>query len=313
MNAPSPRPQDAAWLPKDRTSTNQLTEAIRACNAKGDGAFMPFFVLGDPDLETSHRVVDALVDGGADVLEFGFPFSDPPADGPVIQAADVRALKAGVTPAMCLQFIRDVRERHAQPIALLLYYNLILQHGVKRFFADAAAAGVSAVLVADVPLEESGPIQAAAAATGTICNVMIGSELSTDARLKQIAGVAGGFLYAVSRVGITGEQRDVASGLEAQLARFRAAVPLPTLVGFGISVPSHVAAAMKAGADGVISGSAVVRRVEALATGEQRDLDAMADAITRFTREMKDATRGAWRAPTQTSPASASHSDDSQA
>ena len=276
---------------------NHLTETIRACNAAGDGAFMPFIVIGDPDLATSHVVVDALVAGGADVLEFGFPFSDPPADGPVIQAADLRALAAGTTPARCLQFIAEVRARHDHPIALLLYYNLVLQHGVDRFFADAAAAGVNAVLVADVPLEEAGPARDAAAKVAGIYNVFIASELSTDARLAQVAAVAGGFLYAVSRVGITGEQRDVAAGLGAQLARFRAAVPLPTLVGFGISQPSHVAAAMAAGADGVISGSAVVRRIADHGVGTGRDLDTLRDAIHTFTAQMKAATRGAWLPP----------------
>ncbi|MCO4764490.1 MAG: tryptophan synthase subunit alpha [Myxococcales bacterium] len=281
----------------DSTPTNPLTQCIRACNDRGDGALMPFIVIGDPDLQATHAVVDALVAGGADILEFGFPFSDPPADGPVIQAADVRALNNGTTPVDCLAFIAEVRARHDHPIALLLYYNLVLQHGQERFFRDAADAGVDAVLVADVPLEESGPLRAAAASVADrlISNVLIASELSTDARLDQVAEVAGGYLYAVSRVGITGEQQDVAAGLQSQLDRFRRRVPLPVLVGFGISSPDHVSAAMAAGADGVISGSAIVRRIAQFGVGPSRDIDKMSAAVTSFTADMKAATRGTWR------------------
>lgn len=272
--------------------SNRLTDTIRACNARGDAAFMPFLVIGDPNVEASLTAVDALVAGGADVLEFGFPFSDPPADGPVIQAADVRALEAGVTPDDCFAFLREVRARHDVPVALLIYFNLVLQRGLDRFFAEAAAAGVDAVLVADVPLEELAPLRAAAAPHG-VANVCIASALTTDHRLQRLSEQGGGFLYVVSRVGITGERRDLESQLPDLLGRLRTQQSLPALVGFGISTPDHVAQAAAAGADGVICGSAIVRRIAA-ADG---DLSEIHRQLQGFTASMKASTRGAWRPP----------------
>ena len=119
---------------------NRLTATVQTLRARGEGAFMPFLVIGDPDLETAHRLVDALIEAGADVLEFGFPFSDPPADGPVIQAADHRALAAGVTPEKAFAFLAAVQARHDVPVALLIYYNLVLQYGVEAFYARYLAS-----------------------------------------------------------------------------------------------------------------------------------------------------------------------------
>ncbi len=241
---------------------NRIGAMIEALRTRGQGAFVPFLVLGDPDPETSLALVDRLVDAGADMLELGFPFSDPPADGPVIQAADQRALAAGTTPPLAFELLARIQRRHDIPVGLLVYYNLVLQFGVEAFYARCAGTGVDGVLVADLPLEECGDAVAAARDAG-VAPVFIGSALSTDARLAALAGVAQGYLYAVTRVGVTGAEEALDARLAHDLARFRRGVGLPVLAGFGISTPGDVAQVITAGADGAISGSALVRRVAA--------------------------------------------------
>lgn len=266
---------------------SRLDETLARLRREEEGAFVPFVVIGDPDLPTSHAVVDALIPH-ADVLEFGFAFSDPPADGPVIQAADRRALEAGVRTEDAFAFLADVRARTDKPIALLLYYNLILSQGVDRFYARAKEAGVDAVLVADLPIEEADDALSAAEAHG-VAPIFIVSALTTDARLDRVLARAAGYLYLVARIGVTGEQQDVDSELASVVRRIRAKTELPLLAGFGLSTPAHVEAVLAAGADGAISGSAVVRRIEEN-LGRR---DAMCAAIGRFAADMKTATGGA--------------------
>ena len=265
---------------------NRITDTIRRLRSRDESAFMPFVVIGDPDLETSLRLADALVEAGADILEFGMPFSDPPADGPVIQRADVRSLAAGTTPPLAFSFLGEVTRRHDIPVALLMYYNLVMQYGVQAFYARAAECGVDAILVADVPLEASDGLVAAARTTG-IAPVFIASELTSPQRLDMIAQRAEGFLSAVARVGITGEQQLINPALPALLDRLRARVPLPILAGFGISTPEQAMAALAAGADGVICGSAVIRRI----ADHLGDPNAMIAAVREFAAGMKRATR----------------------
>ncbi len=250
---------------------------------------MPFIVIGDPDLATSMKVAETLCDGGADVIEFGFPFSDPPADGPVIQAADKRALDAGTTPADCLTFIAQLRRKRDVPVTLLLYFNLIMQHGIDRFYREAAAAGVDAILVADVPLEAAGPLLEAADTHG-IAPIFIASELSSQQRLKMLAEVAHGYVYAVARVGITGEQQDVQSNLGDTMTRIREATDLPIMAGFGIAAPKHVRDVLNAGADGAICGSAIVRHIAAHAEGTI-DQATLLERLKTFATDMKAATQ----------------------
>lgn len=264
---------------------SRLDETLEALRRRKEGAFVPFLVIGDPDLPASHALVDALIPH-ADVLEFGFAFSDPPADGPVIQAADRRALDAGIRTEDAFAFLSEVRARTDKPIALLLYYNLILSQGVDRFYARAKAAGVDAILVADLPIEEADEALAAAEAHG-VAPIFIVSALTTNARLERVLRRASGYLYLVARIGVTGEQRDVDSELAEVVRRIRSKTELPLLAGFGLSTPAHVAAVLKAGADGAISGSAVVRRIEQ----NLGNREAMLDAVGGFAAEMKTATR----------------------
>jgi tryptophan synthase alpha chain len=245
--------------------------------AQGELAFGAFVMLGDPDLERSARLLDALVEGGADMVEVGIPFSDPVADGPVIQAAAVRALARGVTPADCFALLRAFRKRHADvPVGILTYANLVVARGLDAFYRAAAEAGVDSVLVADVPFLESPRFAEAAAAAG-IDPVLIAAPNTPEAVLRGIAGTARGYTYCLARAGVTGADREVRFDA-GMIARLKALAAPPPVLGFGISRPEHVHLARAAGAAGAISGSAIV------------SLGADVDAVRRFAAEMKAAT-----------------------
>ncbi|MCB9672149.1 MAG: tryptophan synthase subunit alpha [Alphaproteobacteria bacterium] len=266
--------------------TSRFEALAAARKAEGHGVFVPFLVIGDPDPDTSLRLARGLVQAGADALELGLPFSDPPADGPVVQAADQRSLAAGTTTTSALAWIGRLRETVDVPISLLVYFNLVLQHGVEAFYARCGEVGVDAVLVADLPPEHSDEVLAAARAHG-VSTIYLASELSTPARLERIAAVCEGYVYALARVGVTGQHSEVVPSLGPALERMRAAIDLPLLVGFGISTPANVRSALEAGADGVIVGSALVRHIE----HHLGDPDAMEAAMVHHARELHAATR----------------------
>jgi tryptophan synthase alpha chain len=250
--------------------------------AAGEGAFGAFVMLGDPDLERSAAILDALVEGGADMIEVGIPFSDPVADGPVIQAAATRALKAGVTPADCFALLGDFRARHPDvPVGILTYANLVVARGREAFYAASAQVGADSVLVADVPLFEAEPFAAAARARG-VDPVLIAASNTPPARLAQIARLGGGYTYCVARAGVTGADSEVRFDHDAMLAGLGAEGAPPAVFGFGISRPDHVRAALAAGASGVISGSAIV---DLIATAPDP-----LPALRQFVAEMKAAT-----------------------
>lgn len=256
-------------------------------HAANEGAFIPFAMLGDPTPAASAGVLEALVAGGADALELGIPFSDPVADGPVIQAAAVRALEAGTRLADCWALIRGVRDRHPDlPIGLLVYANLVAHRELDLFYQEAAAAGVDSVLVADVPVDAAAEFIAAAESHG-IAPVFIAPPNADDARLARIAAASKGYTYVVTRAGVTGMDDQLRRDSSALLARLKALGAPPPVLGFGISTPEHVRQGLAMGAAGVISGSAVVRVVE-----EHHDeSDARSAALTAFLLEMKRATQ----------------------
>ena len=223
----------------------------------GEGALGAFLILGDPDLETSARLLDAVVAGGADLVEVGIPFSDPVADGPVIQAAAKRALDAGVRVADCFDLITGFRVRHPQvPVGILTYANLVMARGRDDFFRRAAEAGADSLLIADVPAREAGPWAAGMRSAG-IDPILIAASNTPPETLAEIAWLGSGYTYCVTRAGITGVHAaaEFDRGLIDALAKAGAA---PPIFGFGISTPDHVRAALDAGAAGVISGSAIV-------------------------------------------------------
>ncbi len=245
---------------------------------RGEGALGAFVMLGDPDLTTSAAILDALVEGGADMLEVGIPFSDPVADGPVIQAAAVRALAAGTRTADCFRLLGEFRARHPDvPVGILTYANLVMARGREAFYRSAAEAGVDSVLVADVPLIEAYPFLAAARAAG-VAPVLIAAPNTPPERLVRIAAEGEGYTYCVARAGVTGANTEVRFAGEV-IAALAAANAPPPVLGFGISSPEHVRSALEAGAAGVICGSAIVERI---ARGED---------ITGFLAEMKAASR----------------------
>jgi len=278
-----------------------------------DGAFVPFFVVGDPDLETSAALLRAAVRAGADALEVGIPFSDPIADGPTLQRANLRAAAAGATPRACFEVLAAFRaEFPGMPVGLLTYANLVVHGGVDAFYERVATAGVDSVLIADVPLLEAEPYALAARAHG-VAPVLLAPPNLPHERLARIAALSSGYTYCVARKGVTGvnagELGGGASGqggavagstandahaptsaggdgTTALYAALRAAGAPPPLLGFGISTPADVRAAIAAGAAGAICGSAVAQLIEANMAGR-------AGALSSFIRAMKEATLGA--------------------
>jgi tryptophan synthase alpha chain len=228
---------------------------------RNDGVFGGFLMLGDPDLETSAKLLDAMVEGGADMIEVGIPFSDPVADGPVIQAAAKRALALGITVNDCFQLIAGFRERHPDvPVGILTYANLVLSPGRQEFFRRAADSGADSLLIADLPAREAAPWAREMMDVG-LDPVLIAAANTPKEVLGEIARIGRGYTYCVTRVGITGVH--AAGTFDTRLLDDLKLVGAPPPVfGFGISKPEHVAAAMRAGASGVISGSAIVACLE---------------------------------------------------
>lgn len=246
---------------------NRYADCFAALRAAGRAAFVPFTMLGFPDTETCARHLEILA-RHADALEMGVPFSDPVADGPTIQKAAVRALRAGAGMEACLGLVRGVRERHPDlPIGLLVYANPVVHAGLDDFYARAAAAGADSVLVADVPAEEGAPFAEAARKAG-IAPVFIAAPNTGDAALDRIAALGGGYTYVLTRAGVTGAERAAGSPAESLFAALARRSAPPPVLGFGISRPEQVAAGARAGAAGVISGSAVVERLARLEAGE---------------------------------------------
>ncbi|TVR03763.1 MAG: tryptophan synthase subunit alpha [Deltaproteobacteria bacterium] len=250
------------------------------------GAFIPFVMVGDPDIPTSLDIMRALIRGGADALELGLPFSDPVADGPVIQAAAVRTLAGGVRISDCLEALRTLREEHPDvPFGLLTYANLVFHDGIASFYQRVARAGVDSVLVADVPVREAGPFATAAAQEG-VAPVLIATPNADAERLAAVAAASRGYVYVVSRSGVTGAEETVRHEPEAVFRQLREMNAAPGVLGFGISTPAQVRAALAMGAAGAISGSAIVRRI---ADG-LGDVPALLGDLETFVREMKAAT-----------------------
>ena len=252
------------------------------CTSRGEGAFGAFLMLGDPDRETGAAYLDALVEGGADMVELGIAFSDPVADGPVIQAAATRALQAGIRTADCLAMIADFRQRHPDiPVGILTYANIVAARGIGRFAAELAEAGADSLLVADVPTLEAEPYAEAVRRSG-IDLVMIAAPNTPEPVLGRIAELSSGYTYCVARDGVTGADRGPAlrhAPLFEALARLGAA---PPILGFGIGTPGQVREALASGAAGVISGSALVKRI---AAGDSPE------ALSNLVSELKAATR----------------------
>jgi tryptophan synthase alpha chain len=257
-------------------------DAIAASFA-GDGrraALMPYMMGGFPDMETSRRIGEAYVDGGADLIELGVPFTDPLADGPVIQAAGTAALRAGATTHEVLAVGRALAER--VPVVAMVYANLVMARGLERFADDLAAHGIAGLIVPDLPLEESDQVGEACAAAG-LALVPLVAPTTPDERMARIGARARGFVYAVSVTGTTGERASLSDTFGGIVARAKAATEVPVALGFGIATPEQAREAADAGADGVIVGSRLVRAA-AEADDAPREVHAL---VARFAQALR--------------------------
>lgn len=254
---------------------------------RNQGAFVPFVTVCDPNPEQSLRIMQTLVESGADALELGFPFSDPLADGPTIQGANIRALDAGATPDLCFEQIGKIRAQYPElPIGLLMYANLVYARGIEHFYQCCAQVGIDSVLIADVPTNESAEFVAAAEKFG-VHPIFIAPPTASDETLKQVASLGGGYTYLLSRAGVTGAETKANMPVDHMLDKLRQFDAPPALLGFGISQPNQVKQALDAGAAGAISGSAVVKIIET----NREDCEKMLTELATFTREMKAATQ----------------------
>ncbi|MEZ9625144.1 tryptophan synthase subunit alpha [Aliivibrio fischeri] len=254
---------------------------------KNQGAFVPFVTIGDPNPELSSTIMETLIDAGADALELGIPFSDPLADGPTIQGANIRALDSKTTPAICFELIAKIRSKYPDtPIGLLVYANLVFANGIDDFYAKCQQAGVDSVLIADVPTNESQEFRESAIEHG-IHPIFIAPPSASDETLETVAKLGGGYTYLLSRAGVTGAETKAGMPVAQLLERLNQYDAPPAILGFGISEPAQVEEAVKAGATGAISGSATVKLIEQ----HQDNPEALLKALTDFTSSMKAATQ----------------------
>ena len=247
-------------------------------------ALIPFLVLGDPEEERSLELIKTVIEAGADILELGVPFSDPIADGPTIQKADIRALEKGMNCRRAFEMIEQIRAYSEIPIGLLTYYNLLCHYGLEAFYRDAAAAGVNSVLVADLCIDDAGEVSEILGRKGLDSVYMVTPNTSRERRAK-IAELCTGFIYTVSLLGVTGARGELGGLVGPLVQTLKQETKVPVCVGFGVSKPEHARQLAKVGADGVIVGSAVVNIVErnlTSADGGRREL-------AEFIKNMKQA------------------------
>lgn len=267
---------------------NRFTRLFATLKSKNEGAFVPFVTLCDPDFDTSFAIIDTLIKNGADALELGLPFSDPLLDGTVIQAANQRALDAGYSTDACFALLAKVRKAHPDiAISLLLCANLVFAAGVEAFYRRCQESGVDAVLIADLPVEFAHEFAPIAKQYG-IAPVFICPPNADDALIQSVATQSAGYTYLVSRAGVTSAQNQhSADNLDTLVHALKKHNAPPILQGFGIATPAQVKQALWLGADGAISGSAVVGIIAA----HLADTPTLLDTLGHFVAQMKTATK----------------------
>ncbi len=266
------------------SKSTRISKRFVELRASGELGIVAYITAGDPSFDATLKFVLALAEAGADVIELGVPFSDPLADGPTIQRASERALKAGATLAGVLGLVRRIRQSSQVPLVLFSYYNPILQMGLEKFASAAESAGADGVLATDLTPEESEDYRRILAAHH-LDTVFLGAPTSTDERLAKIAACSSGFLYLISRTGVTGAKDALPDDLPALLRRARGVTQLPIAVGFGISLPGHVSV-LGGLADAAVIGSALVSEIE-----KAPSVDAAATALAERVRSFKEAAR----------------------
>ena len=268
-------------------STNRLDDLFERLQAAGRPAMIAYITGGDPTLAASAKIAISLEKAGVDILELGIPFSDPLADGATIQDASGRALAAGASVHGIIELIREIRKSSQIPIVLFAYLNPVYVYGFDQFQADAVAAGADGLLLLDLPPQEAARNAELIKAQGTgLKSIRLIAPTTPPERLKEITDTAEGFIYYVSREGVTGEQTSLSTDIAERVASIRALTKVPVAVGFGISNPEQ-AATVASLADGVVVGSAIVRKI-----GEYGDIPELADKIADFVRPIADAVHG---------------------
>jgi len=257
----------------------RISEKFRELKKKKEGALIAYICAGDPSPEATKEYVQALVRGGADIIELGLPFSDPVADGPTIQAGIERALNGGMTPNVYFETVGSLNVNI--PLVVMTYYNLIFKRGLEKFVKDCAASGISGIIVPDLPAEESGEL-ASICKKHAIDLIFLVAPTTTEERMKHILAKGTGFIYLVARLGVTGARKDVASSTKELINRVKTATP--KAVGFGISSGKQAAEIISAGADGVIVGSSFV---DIIARG-----DSVGQRLEALARELKEGIKG---------------------
>jgi tryptophan synthase alpha chain len=270
-------------MPAAKTE-GRIGRRFRELSAAGELGLVAYVTAGDPSLDATEKIVLAAAEAGADVIELGVPFSDPVADGPTIQRASERAVRGGTTLAGVIELVRKLRAHTDVPLVLFSYFNPILQMGVEKFAATASAAGADGALATDLTPEEAGEYRAAMRTHG-LDTIFLAAPTSTDARLALIAECSSGFLYLISRTGVTGERASLPEDLPALARRVRRFTKLPLAVGFGISSPEHVSV-LGGIADAAVVGSALVAEIEKAATADEA-----ASAVANRIRALKRAAR----------------------
>jgi tryptophan synthase alpha chain len=269
-------------------NSTRIAQRFAALRAAGELGIVAYITAGDPSLDATLKFVVALAEAGTDAIELGIPFSDPLADGPTIQRASERALKAGTTLAGVLDLVRRIRQSNSAasdvPLILFGYYNPIFQMGVEKFAAAASQVGADGVLVTDLTPEESADYRSVLAANN-LDTVYLAAPTSTDERLKTIAGVTSGFLYLISRTGVTGAKDSLPGDLPSLIRRVRAHTNVPLAVGFGISKPGHVSV-LGGLADAAVIGSSLVSEIE-----KAESVEAAAGALAARIRSLKQAAK----------------------
>ena len=264
-----------------------IAETFRDLSERNEASLIAYVTAGDPSPEYTPRIVDALVEGGADMIELGIPFSDPIADGPTIQAATVRALKAGTKPPLVMQIAKKIKKKHWVPIVLLTYYNIIYKSGLENFLESAKASGVDGIVIPDLPFEEADTYKKIADET-EIDTIFLAAPSTRTERLQRILRYTSGFLYLVSLFGVTGARRRLPDSTVRLVKEFRSYTKdrIPLAAGFGISTPKQIRKIVAAGADGAIVGSAFVKVIEQ----NQRSLIKTTEKLRKITRSLKMAT-----------------------
>jgi tryptophan synthase alpha chain len=277
-------------MPPATSTSTRISKKFAELRESGELGIIAYITAGDPTLAATRKFVLALADAGADVIELGIPFSDPLADGPTIQRASERALKAHTTLAQVINLVHEIRKSSEVPIVLFSYYNPVLQMGLEKFANAAASAGADGVLITDLTPEESDDYRQILA-THHLDTIFLGAPTSTDERLAKISAVSSGFLYLISRTGVTGAKDALPDDLPALLRRARKVTQLPIAVGFGISLPGHVSV-LGGLADAAVVGSALVSEIEsATVNPSAANIDAAAAALAARIRSLKAAAR----------------------